>query len=271
MWRRITAKLKKTSQKVLYADVPQTGLRRFWTHSTVGFRHFSKDYNVPIVLTAIFIIFFISIVVLRIQQRASLTNLLADTTTIGGDYDTLQSTDREDEVSASDDTDLPIPAGSPTSTSFNSGEDTTTQPTDTTPSGTNGGTNDGTNGNTGGGGSTPQPFAASVASFQQTDTKLECTTPIPVRVNCSKRYMFTADVRTQNGPGDVTYGWRSNVAAYNEDGSFSASSGRERRTLHKDFLVACRNEGTYSLRLNVFSPNQTQSSTLSVNHHCDDI
>jgi hypothetical protein len=245
-------------QKALFADVKQIGLHRLWTHYSVGVRHFSKDYSLPIGLTSLLIILLIGISLIRMQQRSSLAALLADTTTVSSDYGTLNSADRSDKVTASEDTNLPTPVGTSTSITFNPSGTTTTNLGTTTP------TNPG-------GGATPLVFGASIASFQQIDNKLECSSAKPNKPNCSKRYVFTAAVRTQNGPGSVSYGWASNLAAANEESSFSVASGDQLRTLQKEILVACLSPGTYSLRFNIFSPSQAQSTTLNFNHNCDGI
>lgn len=249
-------KPQESPQKALFADVKQRGFHRFWTHFNVSVRHFSKDYSLPLLLTSLFVILLIGVSILRIQQRSSLAALLADTTTISSDYGTLNSADRSDKVTASQDTNLPTPVGAPNSVTFNPSGTTPTSQVPTTPAEE---------------GTAPLVFGASIASFQQIDTKLECSSTKPNKPNCSKRYIFTAGVRTQNGPGNVSYGWSSNFAGANENSSFNAAAGEALQTLQKEIVVACLSPGTYSLRFNIFSPSQAQSSTLNFSHNCDGI
>lgn len=257
----------KSSGGVHFADFVPHGLPRLWTHSSVNVRHFVHDYSLAVIMTAVFIVLVVGASWLRLSQRASLANLLASASSITQDISSLVSLDKTDAPTRGSVTDDAAPAPSGTSTSFAINSSGTAQPT--TPAPTGGGSTGG-GGSSGGGTPTPPPvFSAAIASFQRVSTTQECSNPNnPKLQNCSIRYTFSAGVNTQNGPGSVSYGWRSNVTGANQDGSYSASSGSSQQTLQKSVLISCLNLGSYSMQFVLLSPTQVQSNTLTINHNC---
>lgn len=247
-------KLHTTRSEVHFANFVPHGLPRIWTHLTVNVRHFSRDYSLPLILTTMFLFLIIIAMFLRVSQRESLADLLAGVTTPGQDYGTLLSKDKTTNLKKNTDTSEPTaqaPAGSPNSFAIRS---TQTNPI-TPPSG--GGTTP-----------TPPPFGVSIAYFRQDSETLECDTPKPKIQTCSKRYVFGAGIRTQNGPGTVNYGWRSNLASVIEDSSISVGSGEILTPVQKVIILDCTNPSSVSLQLAITTPVVTQSAVLNINHNC---
>lgn len=216
---------------------------------------FVKDYSLPLAATAIFLLLVLGATLLRVSQRASLAGLLSDVTRQGKEYGTLLGRDKPETVTKN--TDNPE------------------LPADVTPAGSTssfGVTNTGSQSSGSGGGGSPAPvFSVAIASFQQDGVTLECTTPKPKLQTCSKRYVFSAGVRTLNGPGGVSYSWRSNLSSALEDGSFSAGGGEVLTIRQKAISLACDTPSSFSLQFVVLSPSFTQSATLNTNHNCNGI
>ncbi len=245
-----------------FADFAPKGLPWLWTHAVVNARHFIKDYNLAVGLTVAFLVLVIAASFIRVSQRSSLANLLATVTTVTQGYGSLTSADKVDTPERGDTSDEPdeaiAPTGTPTSTTFNSGS---SNPAQQPASG-------------GGNTVTPPPaapFAAAIAAFQQDSVRLECSIPNPNKPNCGKRYVFSANVSTQNGPGTVSYGWRSNIAGANSDGSYSASGSSGSQSLQKSVTIDCLSPGSYNMQFVILSPSQVQSKTISINHNCNGI
>ncbi len=239
---------RKTNTDAQFANFVPSGLPRFWTHSKIGFRHFAKDYSLPIVVTVAFFLLIIVVVLLRFSQRSNLATLLAGVTGTGQDYGTLLSKDKTDEINKNSDTNQPSRGPADTSTSFAI--------------------------NTGGSTSVKNPtalFDASIAYFRQDSVTLECKTSAHVAKLCSKRYVFGAGISTQNGPGTVNYGWQSSLQSAIEDASIAAASGNKLIPLQKTITLACTDATSFSLRLTLFTPTFTQSAVLNTNHNCNDI
>lgn len=258
---RISSSRGRTRNHVHFADFIPKGLPWLWTHSIINIRHFVKDYSLAVVLTLGLILFVSIVLLVRVSQQASLANLLAGVTTITQDYVSFKSNDKADAPQRGDTSGDPGPAPTGATTSFavNSGGTTTTNP-DT-----------GSN-NNGGGTTTPPPvFAVAIGFFRQDSAELECGGLNQNKPNCSRRYSFSAGVNSQNGPGNVSYGWRSNFSGASEDGAYTAGSGTASQTLTKSILIPCLSPGSYSMQFVVLSPSQIQSSTLTVNHNCTGI
>lgn len=247
-------KPKNRRAQVHFANFIPSGLPRFWTHFSVGVRHIARDYSVALIATGAVVIVVAGALFIRLSERSTLADLLLGGSNTSQGYATLLSKDKADELKRNTNNDQanPAPAGAPSSFALNPGGS----------SGSGGSTPGG-----GGGGTTPAQFSSSIASFQQIDNALECSGKIN-KPGCSKRYTFTAEIRTQNGPGVVSYGWRSNLTSSNEDNSFGAPSGNGLKVLQKEIVVPCLSPGTYSLRLDIFAPTATQSNTLNFDHNC---
>lgn len=250
---RILPKQRKARVVKRFANFVPRGLPRLWTHFWIGARHFAAAYSLPLIMTAVFLLIVALAAYLRVSQRSALAGLLAGTTNAGQGYGTLLSNDKTEELKKNSDTKQPgaqAAAGTPTSFAINPGTNTDSGSPD-------------------GGGTIPKPvFSATIASFQQDNVALECDGVQQNKPNCSKRYFFSAQVNTQNGPGLVNFGWRSNLAGASEDANYSAGNGSASKSLQKSISIACLSPGTYTMQFVILSPVQAQSNTLSINHNC---
>lgn len=232
-------------------------------HLSPSAKRFMREYSLPLVVTLIFLFALLGTWMLRASERSALIELLPSISEINHDYSQLLSGDKADQYTKNQDNadtpqpattaSAPTPSGTPSSLAIN----TSVAPSTTTP--------------TTGGGSTAQPFASSIASFQQSSVALECTGNIVNKGLCSKRYTFSAVVRTSNGPGTVNYSWRSSYSSANQDASYSAGSGTATNSLQKQILLACNSPATYTVQMLLTSPTPTQSAVLTLNHNCNDI
>lgn len=249
-------------------------LGRSWLHPYVRLRKFARDYSLPLAMTLVFLAIVSAALFLRVSQRSSLADLLAGVTITGQDYGTLLSGDKAAEIKRNNDNADPTP-NAPTRAqaplAINTATGTAAGNTGT--AGGNNQANTGGNGSSNGGnGSTPSPpFTASITSFQHDSTNLECSTPKPKQQTCSKRYNFSGRIRTQNGPGNVDYGWRSNLQAGTEDGSITAGTGDITTPVQKSLTLACTSPTNFTMQLTIFSPALSQSATLNVVHNCNEI
>lgn len=255
---------RKPTLKVSSSAVAKTGVLKKSTVSRARVKNFAREYSLPLVVTVFFFIAVGSVTVLRASERSALLELLPSISVGGQDYASFLSGDKSDEFTKNQDNqDAPqpvatgrtaTPVGSASSININSGS---------TPTTTNGG---------GGQATTPTtPFSSAIASFQQSSVALECVGGKQNKGSCSKRYTFTAGVRTSGGPGTVSYSWRSNLQSANQDASFAAGSGTIVTPLQKQIVLACNNSATYSLQLVINSPSAAQSTSLIISHNCNDI
>lgn len=258
MPQRLAAKHHKG---VHFADFKPQGVQKLWTHVSVNLRHFAKDYSLALILTALFLALVGGVSVVRTTQRTSLLDLLATVTSTTGGDDSLLSTDKTNapekgNVTNDVSSQSANPAGSPSSFAI----------TPTSNPSQSGGNTPG--GSSSSGGSPSAPFSAAIGAFVQDSVDLECSGVQQNKPNCGKRYTFSARVNTQNGPGAVNFGWRSNLAGASEDANYSAASGTSNQTLQKSINIPCLSPGTYTMQFVVTSPTQVQSGTLSINHNC---
>lgn len=236
-------------------------LNSSWVHPYVRVRRFVRDYSLPVVMTAVFLFLVITASLVRVLQQTSLANLLAGVTTMGQDYETLLSKDKVDELKKNSDNSqpaAPAPAGTPSSFAINTNSGSDSSSGDNPPT-------------SGGETTLPPVFGASIAYFQQDSVVLDCTTPKPKKQSCSKRYNFGAGIRTQNGPGSVSYGWRSNLQSALEDNSISVGGNEMLTPLQKSITLACLPASSFSLQLIISSPTPTQSATSSIDHNCNEL
>ncbi len=257
-----------------FADFKPGGVSQAWTHSVVNVRHLLKDYGLPFALTFIFLILVLIAVAYKSIQKTSLANLLSSTTTVNQDYDSLISADTFSDAvvtQADDENDSQAPLGTPTSTTFNSGSDENDNNSPSQPLiPNNGGTNPNPNPDPGTD-PDPQPtpkFAASISSFQKSNEIIDCPGPQILKASCTIHYEYTANVSTQNGPGNVTYSWRSTAPGVNEDSQYEANSGQQVKTIKKTVSLSCREPNVYNIQFLVNSPTQVSSATLTINHNC---
>lgn len=251
-------KPKRRRPEVHFANFIPSGLPRFWTHFSVGVRHIARDYSVALIATGVVVIVVTGALFIRLSERATLADLLLGRSNTSQGYATLLSKDQADALKRNEANDQTAraPAGNPSSFAINSdGGSSTTPP----PSGGSGGT------------TPPPPFSASIDSFAQGSVNLECSSSKPNKGSCSKRYVFDGGIRTQNGPGTVNYGWRSSLASANQDSSFAAGSGSVLTLVQQQVILACNSSVSFSMQLVITSPSPTQSTTLNIDHNCNEI
>ncbi len=248
-------------------------------------KQFIKDYNLPLQTTAVFIAVILVLLFIRNHERSILADVLASQTNGGQDYAALLSNDKVDdlkknEVAENEQLSSPTSsAGGDTSTPFtvtpNSTSPTTTATTTTTSTTTT--TQEPTTPPSGGTTTTqPAPFSASIVQFRHENTSpLQCPTGGSGgsgqgngTQNCYKIYYFSATVKTINGPGNVGYGWESNVDWGDGSGNFAVGSGETFTPLIKQVPMPCTQTTPLKLQLYLVSPNQASSETLTITHSC---
>jgi hypothetical protein len=233
----------------------RNSLKSSWLHMYIRCRKFVRDYSLPVIVTVAFLFIALGISVLRAAARSSVAGLLANVTTTSEDYARLTSHDNTKQPERSNEPDQAspqTPAGSPSSFAINSGGVTAAPDTP-------------------GGSEVAPAFAVSIIGFQHTTTEVVCTTPKPKPQTCSKRYVFSATIRTQNGPGTVNYGWRSNLQEAVTESSFAVAGGQTETPLNKEITLACTVPADFGLQLVVTSPTAVQSTTINTNHNCNDM
>lgn len=243
-------------------------LKRSWIHPYIRIRRFIHDYSLPVIVTGIFLLVVAGALILKVSQRSALANLLASVTDSGQDYGTLLSKDKNEDLKKNNDSD---PATTPIGTTVvgggasfavnTSGNNNPAAPSGSSPA---------PSGN-GGGATVMQAFSASVTYIRQDSSTLECTTPKPKQQTCSKRYVFGAGINSKNGPGTVSYSWRSSMQSLVQNSSYSASSGDVTQTLQKTVTLLCTEPTTFTLQMAVTSPLSSQSAVLNTNHNCNEI
>lgn len=227
-------------------------LRKF----EIRIKQFVRDYNLPLLMTGIFLLLVMAAAFLRMSQQSSLADLLVSVTNTGKDYGTLFSKDKTGELKLNNDEDRPAPAGGDAATfTIN----------------TNTGSGSSAAGNPAGGAPQPVVFTSAIAYFRQDSAKLECKTPKPKPQTCSKKYVFKAGIRAQNGPGTVKYSWRSSLEAAIESGSVPVGGGNITFPLQKIITLDCNRSSNFSLQFVIQSPSLSRSAPINVNHNCNEI
>ncbi len=251
--------LSKPKPGTRFADFVPRGIPLIWTRLKVNARHIIKEYGLALSVTAVFLLVVASVSLLRVSQRRSLTNLLAGVTNITQDYQSLSSNDKQSVPQPNSAGSAEAPSGNSGSFAINTNASTAGAPGQNTQT------------PAGGGGQPVAAFTAAIGLFQQDSVALECSGPHQNKPSCSKRYNFKSVVNTQNGPGTVGYGWRSDVAGGTGDASYTAPAGSGQQTLTKSVVIACQSPGSYSMQFVILSPSQVQSATLTINHECNGI
>lgn len=247
----------------------------------------TQNYRIPLIASSIFIILVLSFGVVRQLQRTSLLSLINRATNGTDDYATLLSADQTDEFVRDDtseperDTNGTIISSSnstqSTSTSFTVNEDTSNSNSGSSSgssggssSGGSGGGSSGSGGSGGGDTEPPPPFSASIDSFSQGTTKLDCKNPSNPKIgNCSKVYSFNARVSTKNGPGTVAYRWQSSQGG--SSGSLSAGEGSTITAVTREITIECKSPTVFTIQFSITSPSISNSDILSVVHACNEI
>ena len=264
-----------------FADFVPKSIPTLWAKARVNTRHFFKEYAFACKGTVVFIFIALLAVIIRYSQQASLAQLLATVTTVTQDYNSLVSSTSlagaESNSSSSDIDGATTPTGTVSSTSFDFSQDTNTAQDQGSSDNTNGSNNGNSGGGNGDGGGNnnepppPPPFSSAIGSFDllNPDGTISCNGVINItNRNCTKTYNFSSTVNTQNGPGQVNYGWLTDVSGGNSNGQYTASEGQQSQSLSRSVVISCRNEGSYTMRFIISAPNSVQSSPININHVC---
>ncbi len=275
------------------ADLTVSALNRSVSHSLFSkskirfitfigrLKRFYRDYRLPSIASMAFLLLLLSFVVIRQFEQTSLIALRNEVSDSDDGYSLLLSDDQKDQFTRNDTTESgqPNQSSTPNSSTNESGSTQTTTPTTTvvntpTPTGS-GGSGSGSGGNTGGGGGTvtqPKPFEASINSFSQGNVLLQCSNPSkPNKGSCSKVYTFNAGIQTLNGPGTVTYTWQSSTDIGSTSGSLLASEGSANTNVSKSVTIICTKVSSFTIQFTIASPVASNSSTISVNHNCNEL
>lgn len=253
-------------------------------------KKFYRDYRLPSIASLVFLLLILSLTIIRQLEQTSLLALRNEVTEGGAGYSLLISSDESDEFSrGSTEEDTDNLSGQQTtisnsnSTQSTSNSFTITNSTDlSAPSsgGDSSSAGSNTNDDSSAGGSTGEdvtpipvvPFTAKIDSFSQGLVSLQCSNSSKRnKGTCSKVYSFKSGVRTENGPGTVSYSWQSNVEPGNGNGSFLAGAGVSITTVNKEVSLSCTKSSSFTIQFVVLSPTFSNSSPISVNHNCNEL
>lgn len=220
-------------------------------------RQFVKEYGLPIIATVLFLMLVISGVYIRDLQHISVAAIIENLDSSGVGYGKLLSNDKTSQLTV--DNENSIASGSATtsrgtSSSFSVNTNTPAR-----------------SGGSSSGGGVSAPFTATIASFEQGGITLQCSKSNPKPQWCAKQYAFSAGVRSQNGPGSVSYGWRSTIGSAVQDGSISAGASIVLTSLSKAITLPCDQPTNFTLQLVILTPGFTQSSVKTINHNCNEL
>jgi hypothetical protein len=221
------------------------------------------------IATVFFLIVLISGVYIRDLQHISVASIIESLGSQGVGYGKLLSNDKTAQLTV--DNDNSINSGSTSSSSGTSGSFSVN---------TNSPASSGNHSGSGGGGGSAR-FTAAIVSFEQPTVTLQCSKPLAKLKNllknllkarwCNKEYTFSSGVRSQNGPGTISYGWRSTIASATQDGSISVGGGTVLTTLQKTITLPCDQPTNFTLQFVILTPNLTRSSVKNINHNCNEL
>ncbi len=243
-------------------------------------KRFFREYRLPSIATSVFLILLLGLVIVRQLEQTSLISLRNEVTSGENGYSVLLSSDEADQFTRGDTAEDPGQTAGADASNSNSTQNTPSSfnlvVDGSAPTGNGTGTvgsGGGSGGN--GGGSTPvsQPFSAIIESFAQSNVTLVCSNPSkPNKGSCSKTYSFGAGVRTQHGPGNVSYSWQSSIDSGNGTGSFNTDqSGSVLTTASKDINITCTKDSSFTVRFSIVLPSSSNSSVLTTNHNCNEL
>jgi hypothetical protein len=230
------------------------------TPYVVRIRQFVQDYGLPMIATVLFLILVISGLFIRDLRHISVAGIVESLDSQGVGYGKLLSNDKTGDLTV--DTENSINSGSSGSTTPPRGTSNSFSVNTNNPSG---------GGSSGGGSAVAAPFAATVTSFDQGAVTLQCTKSNPKPQWCSKRYAFSAGIRSQNGPGTVSYSWRSTIASATQDGSVSVGTGVVLTAMSKTITIPCDQPTSFTLQFVILAPGFTQSAVKNINHNCNEL
>ncbi len=240
-------------------------------------KEFIKDYRLPIITTGILLILVLGLGLLRVYERSVLAGVLDENFSSGQDSTSLLSNDKIEDPQKNEDSQEEQPTTEESVTETITSPETAAQTPFTISTGTAA---------TVGTGAAPPAtppasvptsppvipaFGAAIDYFRHDGTaNIPCTIQFPLGLGgiCSKKYIFSAGVNAQNGPGTVSYSWRSSISGANESKSFPVSSGNSFTTLQKEIIIPCTQSGPFTLQLRLTSPTQISSQEITVQHKC---
>lgn len=296
------SKKYSVSQTETVADLRKNILGSYWSRSRIKAmvaiaraKRAARGYKIPLIATTVFVAIILTLGVVRQFQKTSLLTLISRATNGGESYSTLLSIDESEEFTQDDTTEPERndsgtivsrgDSAQTTSTPFTFSEETTSSSSGSSSSGSSGSGS----GSSGGGGSSgsgsgsgssgggdsggddmpPPPFSASIASFAQGSTTLQCNNPSKPKLGtCSKVYSFAARISTNNGPGTVSYSWQSSQSSGSGGGSLSAGEGSAITSVSRDITLPCNKPDSFTIQFTISSPSVQNSNIISVNHNC---
>lgn len=227
-------------------------------------KRFVKDYRLPLEATLLFILTVLVMLFARNFDRLALADVLGNKTGAGSDYAKLFSNDKVDDLkknevgiqeNGNEKSTGAIASAAPAVTTPFTISPNPPPPNVPPPPGSPPG---------------PTPiFSASIQGLVFEGSYMECAGIGENNQECSKRYVFRAGVRAENGPGTIAYSWESTVAEAQENGGFSVGSGETFTPLRKDIKLPCSQPRMFSLQLVLSQPNTAESNILQQHHSCD--
>ena len=229
-------------------------------------RQFIKDYRLPLQATFLFILIVLILLTTRTFARLSTADILGSNTGGSNDYAAFLSKDKAEDLIKNDQSiqEVTKPVVTPTTNTTHNTESNAPTPFTITPSPPPTNTPPLP-------GSPPEPkepFSAEVNQLILEGTFLECPNVSGNIEDCFKRYVFKAEIRAVNGPGNISYSWVSNLPEAIEDNSFSVGSGETFTPLYKTIILACNKPSMFTMQLKLTAPKIANSSVLEQHHGC---
>lgn len=231
---------------------------------------FIKDYRLPLQATAVFILVLVMMLGARLYDHRALADVLGSKTSNSGDYASLLSNDKADDLSKNDVTteeaakkatnsnstsdSAPISATSPSNVPF------TVSPSPPPPALVPPEEDDGNETDP------PAPlFTANVESLVLESSSSNCAFINGLMQTCSKKYIFRASTKTMNGPGKVSYAWLGESPS---SGEFLVGSGVIYTPVRKEINLPCNPQKNFVVQFKINSPNPSESNPLPIDHRC---
>lgn len=254
-------------------------------------RQFAKDYRLPIQATTLFIVIVLMMLFVRFYELSVLAGVLDGGSNKSQDYASLLSVDKNDELNKNEVNEKGAAVASEPKKSISS--DKESAPLTVSPGGSGGTAPSSVSNPTASptlGGSavtsapapapgptspdppespSSQPMTVTVEGVGLESIKDFCDPSVSGLRKCYKVYTFKGSIKTVDGPGDVTYGWRLTKSGFDQDGSFSAGSGETYTYLPKIVRLDCSQPVQFSVRLITKSPDTDQSDSGTITHFCE--
>lgn len=245
-----------------------------------------KNFRLPLLATAIFIMLAASLIWLRLHERNVLSELFSRNKAQGQNYAALLSRDRTDEfvknktkndsqggssIRGNQSASTPSTETSTTdnanpATVTSSSPPTTTSPQPSvvvSPSNPTSPTPP-----------PPPPPPPSITSFNAKFYLFQHSTTMPVTCdggstsnNCYRIYRFDAVIHYTSGPGTVKYTWRNSKTG-DKNESFVAGAGEDYIHVFTETQISCNLPGSFTAQALITSPNAESSDIVTLNHAC---